>query len=275
MGIEGQESPRDVASENKRHPWEVFPGDETSAEDKGRKERKENKEDNKFIKWVKTHKLLFVGIVLATIAIIIGGILGFNALKKNGVFGGQTSSEEDNSQGIGISYEEYLKLLSLDTPYAENAFDYAIGILKPILFEGVSTSSETGIDYTKMEDNFEIFLKKVEKPDDKICYRLAMIYTMYRSGERAADRAKNLLELFDEENHELNKTQRFFYLMVQTEKAAAAGDSDEVARLITQIDEEYPPDEGYVDIDTGETITDPEKLKEIKEAFDKYSKEDE
>jgi hypothetical protein len=209
------------------------------------------------------------------IALVIGGVIGFKLLKKNGAFGGEQKPDENLSEDIGIPYDEYLALLSLDTPYAENAFDYALGILKPIVMEGVSNNISAGIDYTKMEDNFEVFLKKVEKPEDKISYRLAFIYTLYRSGTRAADRAGELLELFDEEKNELNKNQRFFYLMVQVEKATANGNAEEADKILAQIDAEYPVDEGYIDIDTGETIVDEETLKKIKEAFEQYNKEGE
>lgn len=274
MGIEGQESPRDVASEDKRHPWEVLPNDETSTKNDGRKERNENKEDNKFISWVKTHKLLSAGIVLAVVAVIVGGIVGFNILRKNGVFGGNTQTTEEDVKGIGIDYDEYLNLLSLEKSSPENAFDYALGTLKPILVEGIY-NSETGVDYTKLEDNFEVFIKKVEKPEEKICYRLAMIYTMYRLGDRAPQRADGLLELFDEEKNELNRTQKYFYLMVQVEHATAAGDIEKAKTILAQIDEEYPVDEGYVDIDTGEEITDPDELERIKQSFENNKKEGE
>lgn len=257
MGIEGQDSPRDVAREEQKHPWELFPGDETSAE-KGRKKREENKK----LKWVKTHKLLTTGIILAVVAVIVGGVVGFILLNKKS----DEAQPVDESNRIGISEEEYLQLLSLDKSSPANAFEYATGTLKPILTEGIY-NSEIGIDYTKLEDNFAVFLKKIESEDEKICYRLATIYTMYRLGGMAAERASILVEQFDEEGHELNRTQRYFYLMVQAEKATAAGNIEESKSIFKQIDEEYPYDEGYVETDTGEEITDPEEKKRIDESF--------
>lgn len=257
MGNEGQDSPRDVAREEQKHPWELFPGDETSAE-KGRKKRKENKKFN----WVKTHKLLTAGIACAIVAVIAGGIVGIILLNKKG----DEAKPIDESNKIGITYDEYLKLLSLDKSSPANAFDYATGTLKPILTEGIYNSS-IGVDYTKLEDNFAVFLKKIENEDEKICYRLATIYTMYRLGDMAAERAGILVEQFDEEGHELNRTQKYFYMMVQVEKATASGNIDEAMNILNQIDEEYPYDEGYVETDTGEEITDPEEKKRIDESF--------
>lgn len=276
MDIEGHDSPRDVASESKKHPWEIFPSDEKPAEKDGQKRQKDNKKKPcKFILWVKSHKLLTVGLILVILVIIIGVVIGVIMLNKNNSSSGNTDNKENSSNGIGIPYEQYIELLSLEKSSPENAFDYAVEKLKPILTEGIY-NSEVGVDYTKLEDNFEVFIKKVEKEDEKICYRLAMIYTMYRLGGRSAERAGNILELFDEEKHELTHTQRYFYLMVQVEKATASENIEEAKRILAQIDEEYPVDEGYVDIDSGEEITDKEELNKIKESFEEQSnKEDE
>lgn len=274
MGIEGQKSSRDVASEDKRHPWEVFPGDETSANNEGRKEREEDKNKTKkgFADWVKANKVLFVGIVFVAVAVIIGAIVGYNALRKNGFFGGSVS-EDDNSIGIKVEYMEKMTLASAPTP--EIAFDYATQKLKPILIEGIY-NSERVTDYVKLEDNFEVFIKKVDSEEDKITYRLTMLYILFRLGDAATDRAQTLFGYFNEENHELNFTQKYFYLMVQVEDAVANGDADSRNRLLNQIDEEYGEvNDKYVDGTTGEVITDEEEIRKINEAFDKYKKEGE
>lgn len=244
MGIEGQESPRDVASENEKHPWEFFPEGETSAGNGEKKrEKKKNSKFGKFFGWVKTHLILSAGIIALIVALTVGGIFLVNHLKKTGV-----STGDGGVNGTLIEAPEDMTLENLPSP--EFAYVYMVKYFDPILEEGIMTSGQ--VDETKIEDNLAIYLKKVESESDKIFFRLYGYYKIASIGY--GDRAEALLQVFDEENHELNRNQRYLYLLAYETTYFKTEDEEKHNEYMNLLDTEFPEDESYYDVDTGQVI---------------------
>ena len=283
MGIEGQNSPRDVASEETKHPWEVFPEDANAAKT-GAKKRKELTPEQqakrekrkakveKIKTWAKANKVLAAGICVASVAVVVGVAIGATFLIKT-----LTTKPEEEEQILAetAAYNGVLDDMTIvNAPTPEYAFAAVNKKVRPVLVEGIYGNGF--INFTKFEDNYNVFEKTVSSESDKICYRLYMIYAMAAFyDENGTARAEVLMKKFDERKYDLNNTQRYFYLMAQIKIKTGKGETEELNNLLAQLDKEYPEDEGYYDVDTGQLITDPAELEKIKNKFENVEKEGE
>ena len=243
MGIEVQESPRDVASENEKHPWEVFPEGETSAGN-GEKKRENKNKLGKFFGWLKTHLILSVGILCAVAVLIVGGVFLIKHIRNSG----GASTGDGGVNGALVEIPSGMTLDELPSP--EFAYVYMVKYFDPILEEGIMTSGQ--VDETKIEDNLAIYLKKVESESDKIFFRLYGYYKIASIGY--GDRAEALLQVFDEENHELNRNQRYLYLLAYETTYFKTEDEEKHNEYMNLLDTEFPEDESYYDVDTGQVV---------------------
>ena len=224
MGIEGHESPRDVASEDKKHPWELFPKDETSAnlsekEREQLKKKNENKAKRKMQlsktkKWINTHHILLLAIVIAVAIVVSGSIFAVIKANENKKPVVDRSEIEDTS-----AYPDDYNIKEAITPYV--AFGYAVSVVKEIALEGVT---DPMTDTVKIEDNMDIYIDSLSSEYEKIYYRLytAVLLSDYDN----PGRAKYLLDKFELENHELDKNQRYVYYIAYEMYYRTMGDTE-------------------------------------------------
>lgn len=284
MDYEGLDASRDVANEEKKHPWEVFPEDDSAnSKDGGDKKREKTPEQrekekvrrekrkariNTLKTWVKTHQLLTIGIALAVVAVIVGVVFGINALIK--AINQANTPEEYNANGVVVApANESMSIESAPTP--EYTFEVVSEILDPILVDGIFGGDEP--DIAKLEDNYNAFIKTVNSDYEKVLYELYFIKKLSLLG--GTGRAEYLLQMFEERHLELDKKQRYAYLEAYIGYYYMIGDTINRQKYLDIQDEEFPIDEGYYDIDTGELITDPETIKKINDDFEKYNKTEE
>ena len=224
MGIEGHESPRDVASEDKKHPWEIFPKDETSAnlsekEREQLKKKNENKAKRKMQlsktkKWINTHHILLLAIVIAVAIVVSGSIFAVIKVNEN-----KKPVEDLTKNDEFASYPSDFKVKDAVTPYA--AFDYAASVVSEIALEGVSNPKE---DTVKIEDNMDVYIDSLDSEYEKTYYRLYTCVLLISYDNPG--RAKYLLDKFELESHELDKNQKHVYYMAYKMYYYAMGDTE-------------------------------------------------
>ncbi len=284
MGSEGQNSPSQTSGTERKRPWEIFPEAEISAIEKKKKqldlhERKHlrrEKYKTKLIKLkqlAKTHKIIatifavaFLGILITfTFFCIIQPIrthllMQPNLEQQDGDDAEGSNSEEDSEDS------QILKYTLKTAPTPEVAYMVAVTTLKPILLNGIM-DTET-VNFSKFEDNYNAFSKTIETEYEKICYYLAMIDSMFAfESDFGSARAAYLLERFDEKKMNLDKTQYYFYLEVRISYANYKKDDATVKTYLAERNAKYPPEDSYIDSETGEIIKDKELLKKIKDEF--------
>jgi len=274
MGYEGLDGSQDVASEEKKHPWEVFPEDDSAGGEKNKEQKEKQKvrqkkhqaRINTLKNWVRNNKLLFIGIVLFMIALIVGGIFLVQfIIEKN------THKEESTPAIIVGGIPENTTIETAVTPdvalsYAQKKLAEAANV--NIVIEGTSE-----INHNKVQDNIDTFIKNLDSDYEKIYYRLISI--MIYCGFDDVDRAEYFLSEFDKENHELDKKTRYVYLLAKINYYSAIDNPEEVKKYRDTLDSEYPIYEDFLDDDTKEVITDKEMLEKIKSDFESLPSESE
>ena len=281
MGNKGQNSPNNTSDAERKRPWEIFSEEEIAAI-KANKEKKENYRNktlrqnsiNKFRTIAIKHKILVI--IFAVIFILACIICSFLIKEKIGKKNHQNIEEEtqvgESERVVNDWPYNGVEIKELPTP--EIAYSTTISRLKPILLEGIS---DTGvISFSKIEDNYEAFIKDIKSDYDKTCYYLAMIDTMFGfDSEPVLARAAYLLERFDERKMNLDKIQYIFYLHNLFNYADYKKDETLVQKYHDEYNKKYTYDDSYIDFDTGAPITDNRKIKDIKDKFNRFGEKNE
>ena len=165
--------------------------------------------------------------------------------------------------------DDPLKDMTLKTaPSPEYAYVALIMKLRPILNEGIF---DTGlVNLSKLEDNYDAFIKTIDSDYEKICYYLAMLEIMFNfEEENSSNRAVFLMDRFDERKIKLDETQYYFYLKNRIRYADYKKDEELIRKYNSELTEKYPPDTGYMDLDTGKLIKDKKEIEKIKKDFER------
>ena len=278
MGYEGLDNSQDVANEEKKHPWEVFPEDNSATGENGGKKKNEKtpeqrekeklKRERRKAKietakaWVKENKIFASGAAL----LILIFIIGTSILVKVIIERHQQSKNLQNDSAITIGgIPDDTTLENAITP--DVAFSYALGELSDAANINIITEGSKYISYNKLQDNIDNYIKNLETDYEKTYYRLmsVIVYCLFTD----YDRAEYFLTEFEKENHELDNKTRYVYLMAKINYYRAIDDKGKVSEYTEILDREYPEDEGYLDDDTNELITDKDELDRIKKDFEK------
>lgn len=214
MGNEGQGS-RDVAGENQKHPWEVLPEDEASANlSEKERENLKNKEEKrvkrkarvaKVKSWVGGHrKLLIIGLV--AIILVGGGIFAYFKIKGSSVTEYVWEDREDDVKG----YDNGCDIKNAIVSYI--AADCADSVVKEIALEGVGDPYS---DTSKIEDNMITYINTLTSDYEKVYYRLytSVLLSSYGNTEQA----KRYIDKVEKEGHELDKNQKYMYYLAYRE----------------------------------------------------------
>lgn len=279
MGIEGHESPRDVASEKQKHPWEIFPTDDTSA-NLSEKEREQVKKKNeskakhkmqlsKTKKWVNSHRILLLSIVIAIILLIASGVFAYFKIQERNIEKNKPVSEEDCTPLILCGFPEDFNIEKAYT--AQQAYQYAAYVADEVAIEGVDDPYS---DTTKIEDNMSLFIENLKSDYEKLYFRIytTILIARYENPTRAM----YLLEKIEQEKHEFDKNQRYVYYMAYEEYYYVLGDTEnfEKWRTLVAEDAEFVEDTFvYIDEDTGEAVRDEEVIEKVKETIRKEKEE--
>ena len=278
MGYEGLDGSQDVANKEKKHPWEVFPEDDSAdSKDGGGKKRVKTPEQrekekarrekrkaklNSLKAWVEKNKILAAGIVLAVIALIAGAVILIVNLTKPEADG---EVKRDGAGQINL-------IIPDNTPIEEIATaDYSYTTVLYKLNEATKDAprdEDGNIDAAKFEDLIDEYIKnEVNREADKPAFELGKIVliTMYAN----ASRGDYLLGLFDEQNLELGRNTRYIYLMAKIVYYRTVENDTELNKYLEILNTEYPPENDYLDIDTYEKITDENEIKQIREDLEK------
>ena len=263
MGQEGQKNTSDTSGGEKR-PWEVVPSDNnqqlTREEILAKREEKRVKRDTKVkesIKWTKKHIMLLIGAVLLIIALIVGGVILVTWLTGN-------KNTVDDKYDKAIEGTGFIDGMTIENALTcDYAYTYAKNVMNEEVLVGVRTEGSLDIIQYKFEDNIDAFIKKTKEEYYKTYYTIVGIDLLTNYGY--VERAEHLLTLFDEEKHDLDKKQRYAYLMMKSDYYYAKNDKQKLEENEALLNKEYPPE--YIDYDTKEVITDEKKIKEIEEAF--------
>ena len=288
MGSEGQNNPSQTSGAERKRPWEIFPEAEISAIEKKKKqldlrERKRLRREKYKTKLInlkqlaRAHKIIATVFAVAFFGILIIGVFFGIVRPIRAHILGQVVSEQ---QAIDDSEEFEAEEDSEDNkppeytiktaPTPEIAYESAMAVLKPILAKGILDTDT--VNFSKLEDNYNAFSKTVETEYEKICYYLAMIDSMFAfESDFGSARAAYLLERFDEKKTNLDKTQYYFYLEVRISYANYKKDDAAVETYFAERNTKYPPEDSYIDSETGKIIKDKELLKEIKDGFSNAS----
>ena len=262
MGYEGLDGSRDVANEEKKHPWEVFPEDDSASSKDGEKKKHkktpEQREKEKarrdkrkarldtFKAWVSKNKILAVGIALAIIALIVGVVFLIRAL---------TSPKEEPAPELieveSLRIPENFVVEETVTP------DYAYTIIRMKLLEATKdTHLESGKrDIAKFEDVIDEYIRNnVKNETDKLAYELVKIILINNAGDSA--RADYLFETFDGQNYTLGQNTRYIYITAKIVYYATAGNIQEEAKWRDLLQKEYLNNQTYLDMDSYEATED-------------------
>ena len=256
MGTEGQNSPRDVASDNNKHPWEVPPTGNPSPK-KGEENHIEQKEKRK--KWVKSHRVLLLIIALIVVVLVGVGIFIFFKLNEE-----KAPEDEDNLEDVALIMYGFPEDFSIDDAITSaHAFSYALGPVRDIALEGVN---QLYPNVALIEDNMDAYIKSLKDDNEKTYFRLFTIFLVASYGD--AERAEYLLENFDAENRQLNKHQRYAYLRAYAAYYMTAGNSEKSAEYYETLRKEFAEDDAVlVNEKTGEVIKDENFVKEMVDNF--------
>jgi hypothetical protein len=279
MGIEGHESPRDVASDKQKHPWEIFPTDESSAnlsekEREQLKKKKDNKAKHKMQlsktkKWVNTHRILLLSIVIAVVILAAGGIVAYYKIQEKNIEKDKPVAEDDGTPLILYGFPEDFNIEKAFT--AQQAYQYAAYIADEVAVEGIEDPYS---DTTKVEDNMSLFVENLKSDYEKLYFRIYT--TILISRYENPTRAKYLLEKIEQENHQLDKNQRYVYCMAYEEYYYVLGDTENFDNWRTRVaeDAEFVEDTFvYVDEQTGEPARNEEVIAKVKETIRKEKEE--
>ncbi|MBQ6486674.1 hypothetical protein IJI76_03085 [Candidatus Saccharibacteria bacterium] len=239
---EGLDNSRDVAGNNAAHPWEAVP-EGVSPSKKGGKLK------------------LTPKIITISSAIIIVVAIGVFFLVRFFVSLGSNDGGV-NGTVIPLAIDNDVTIESSTSP--EQVYELITQTLDNVLADGILDGEIP--DTAKMEDNFNVFLLKVSSDYDKTLYRLYFISKIALLGN--TDRAAHLLQTFEEEKRELDKNQRYMYLTAYANYYAILEDETNKSKYINLLESEFPPEDIYYDIDTGEIITDSELIKKINFDFE-------
>jgi hypothetical protein len=260
MGIEGHESPRDVASEEKKHPWEIFPEDDSSEKNGNNKGEKKQKKNNKLILWLKTHVIVSVVAVVAVIAIVCTSVVVVTKVNED------NKKKEEYPAGIprpNTSDIVYPEDFTVDKAVnVQQSFSYAMKTIDEVSMQGVDIKN---IDFVKLEDNIDVYIDSLKTDYEKIYFELAKIFKIAGRGNTA--RAEVLLEEFNKKNYKLDKRLRFMYYRAAEAYYYMAGDKENDAKYLKLLreDPEFFEDAyNYLDEETGEV-----KKKKTKEEINK------
>ena len=252
MGNEGQESPRDVAGEKQKHPWEVFPNGETSTENGGKqRENRTNKKEKKGLHLPK-NKPLLIGVAVLVVALIVGAVFGIKLLteKKPYKYDGPVatvlpSSVEDNE----ITVE--------NAATADLAYSIAATSLRNAALEGVNVGG--ALDSGILMDNIEAYIKKQNSESDKLYYK--MVAVSITSLLEETDVAKHYLEEVDEVDfNDLNEKQKYAFFISHRLYYHFTEDEDKVKYYDEWFDKEFPEEE-YIEAGTNNKVEPSEEEK--------------
>ena len=227
MGNEGQKSPRDVASEKQKHPWEVFPDGETSTENGGKKRENKTNKEKKF-RLLKDKRFIAAAVVLLVL-IGVGAYFGIKFLIEPKAPAGVTYDTEDISQRPAPSTPEEAEAPDL-------AYSVAANTLGKVLYEGAHTSD--GYDINIVTDNIDNFVK--DKSDsDRLYYQMVAVSMLSLRDE--LDTAKYYLEIVDETPYEqLNINQKYAYIVSHRLYFIALEDENNTKKYTEMLDKEFP-----------------------------------
>jgi hypothetical protein len=281
MGSEGQNSPSQTSGTERKRPWEIFPEAEISAIEKKKKQldlherkrlRREKYRANfaNIRRTTSEHKVMTSGILLIFIIVIatVSVFLFKTTLVQNN---SKKTEGLPASDGV-ISDWPFPDVAVKDLPTPKIAHSIVTVRIAPILHEGIYDTDT--INVSKFEDNYEAFIKKVDSEYEKVCYRLAMIEAMFAlDSDYSSARAAFLLERFDEEKLNLNDMQYIFYLYSHISYATYKKDEALRQKYLAEYNNKYTATDGYIDFDTGEVVTDKEKIKQMEEGFEETMRE--
>ena len=250
------------------HPWETAPeGVNSELNENSNQNPNQEQKTNKISKlksWIKAHKPLAIGIFVAILALIAGAIVGIILLIQH-----NASNEEDLGVN-GFVLPQASETMTVETSLSpELAYEVVVETFDPVLMDGILDGKMP--DLAKMEDNYVNYVANVESERDKTMYYL--YFTIKLSLLGGTERAGYLLSAFDAKGMKLDDKQRYMYLNAYMYYYMMSGDIDNENKYLSLLDEEFPNNEDYYDVDTGELITDKEALRQINYDFDRQTEE--
>lgn len=262
--------------ERGKHPWETLPEQEekkqVQRERKQARKEKRKARVNSVKAWVSKHKLASAGIAVFLIAVIAGGVFfGVRLIGGNGGSGADGGEGEvATSAGEGgwptLPIPDEFKIEEIVTP------GYGYEIVWTKLYEATDAESRKNEDYEKLEEEIDKYLAENNIPEENQP-AFELVKAIFLAVYGGADRTGCLLAEFDAKNLELGKNTRYIYIMAKMVFYNETGDTENKEIWEKIQDEEYPPEEGYIDVNTQEAITDEEEVKKIKADLDRIQKE--
>lgn len=261
------------AKETKKHPWEIFPEDDSTEKGKGsgasrgKKETPEQREKkkarrersrarlNSIKEWILKNKILAVGIVLVVIAGIVGGVMI--------IINNAPESEEEKVAEVENELQEIEQLKIPDEFTVEEVAtpDYAYTIIRVKLSEAIEDieyNSDGTWDMAKVEDTIDAYIRdNVKNEADKPAFELTKIVFL---ANNMTEHAGELLEDLDNRNLPLGRNTRYIYIMAKLVYYVAEGNEDEVTSWRNTLNSEYLNDESfYLDEETYEAVSSEEE----------------
>jgi len=238
MGIEGQESPRDVAGEEQKHPWEIFPEDEAAAIEQSQKKRQQDKKRKmkleKIKLWVKNNKLKVVLLAILTILVFSSAGVGIyflvNNMAKNS--GGNVSTREPEEDHFFYSDSTI-----------ETAEDESTAYL--VCADGVEKAMTEGYNGnpTILEDNLQNFLKVQKTEYLKDIYEMCgvsklSLFSQMKYAQTHLDRVDSL------DVNSFDSKQLYAYYMSHMIFYRAYGDKKLEKTYSDLLDQKFPQEGG-------------------------------
>ncbi len=252
MGNEGQESPRDVASEKQKHPWEVFPEGVTSTENGGKKREKTDnkKEKGKGFKLPK-NKPLIIGAVVLVVLVGVGIFFGVKFLTE------KKAPENNNGPESEViaSSKESTSIDEAATP--ELAYAIAATALRDAALEGVNVNGT--LDTSILMDNIENFVKKQKKESDRTYYNI--IAVSITSLLEETDVAEQYLKEVDKLDYDdLDVKQKYAFFIAHRLYYRFTDNDSKYKEYDEWFDKEFP-DDVYVSAGTNNKVEPSEEEK--------------
>ena len=248
MGNEGQDRPQSPASEETKHPWEVFSGEEkaTMGKQKKRQEAIKKRADRreKIKNWVKTHKILDVCIILGVVAMIAAAVILI--CFRDSIFGGKNG---DNLPESPVISGEIEGITLENAPTLEYAYTMTMKEFEDATLSDIYIVGDPDPDLNKFIDNANNLIRSASD-DRKNFYRLHFITILARY--RKIDDASFLLQEFESKNYQLSPAEDYTYLSTKIDFYNISGDTAKRDEYTDLFFKKYP--EQYVDFDTGEAI---------------------
>lgn len=250
MGNEGQ-SPRDVASEKQKHPWEVFPDGEASTENGGKK--RENKTDKKGKKFHLPKDKRFIALAIVVLILIgVGAYFGIKFLTED-----KTKPYDGPEATVITSVKESISLDDAATP--DLAYGIAATALRNAALEGANANGT--FDSNIIMDNIDAYIKNQKNSDDQLYYE--MVAVSITSLLDQTDIAKYYLEKVDKTSYDkLNKNQKYAYIISHRLYYRFTDDEEKYKEYNEMFDKEFPEDEEeYIEAGTNNVIEPSEEEK--------------